>query len=117
MRAPARASISKSKSRCPRPKRSCHDLMQTQPRLLIVDDHPVFRRGLREIIEEDRFFRIVGEASDGQSALELAPATNPDIIAVDINMPPSKGLENARALPRRESARPLAVRAQSRSCG
>ena len=46
-------------------------------KLLIVDDHPVFRRGLREIIEEHARFKIIGEAGDGESGLRLAVAVIP----------------------------------------
>lgn len=66
--------------------------------MLIVDDHPVFRRGLREIIEEHPLFEVVGEASDGQLALCLVAEANPDIIVLDIDMPRLSGLEMARTL-------------------
>ncbi len=66
-------------------------------KLLIVDDHPVFRRGLREIIEENSRFQIVGESSDGSMALRLAQECRPDIAVVDIDMPQMNGLETVRA--------------------
>lgn len=72
-------------------------------KLLIVDDHPVFRRGLREIIEEHSCFRIVGEAGDGESGLRLAQECQPDIAIVDIDLPKQSGLEMARALRRMNS--------------
>lgn len=67
-------------------------------RVFIVDDHPVFRRGLREIIEEDSRFHVVGEASDGRTALRLISELKPKIAVVDIDMPGLSGLEVARAL-------------------
>jgi DNA-binding NarL/FixJ family response regulator len=70
--------------------------------LLIVDDHPVFRRGLREIIEESSAFRIVGEASDGETALRLVMELKPNIALVDIDMPRLNGLELVRALQERD---------------
>jgi DNA-binding NarL/FixJ family response regulator len=70
--------------------------------LLIVDDHPVFRRGLREIIEENSEFRIIGEASDGETALRLTAELKPDIAVVDIDMPRLNGLEMVRTLQKQE---------------
>jgi len=72
-------------------------------KLLIVDDHPVFRRGLREILEERRAFQIVGEAADGKSALEMLPQMKPDVLVLDIDMPRVNGLEMARSLQREKS--------------
>ena len=72
-------------------------------KLLIVDDHPVFRRGLREIIEERQKFQIIGEAADGKSALELLPQLKPDVVVLDIDMPGINGLEVARLLQRERS--------------
>ena len=61
--------------------------MKHKVKLLIVDDHPVFRRGLREIIEENSKFQIVGESSDGTTALRLAKELEPDIVVMDVDMP------------------------------
>jgi two-component system response regulator DegU len=77
--------------------------MQPKPKLLIVDDHPVFRRGLREIIEERRIFEVVGEAADGKTALTAVGESHPDIIVLDIDMPRLNGLEMARVLQREKS--------------
>src|SRR4029077_3644489 len=76
--------------------------MKHEVKLLIVDDHPVFRRGLRQIIEENPRFRIVGEASDGEAALRLATEVEPAIAVVDIDMPRLNGLEMVRALQRKQ---------------
>jgi len=72
--------------------------MKRDVTVLIVDDHPVFRRGLREVIEENPRFQIVGEASDGEAALRLVSELRPMIAVVDIDMPRLNGLEMVRAL-------------------
>jgi DNA-binding NarL/FixJ family response regulator len=71
--------------------------------VLIVDDHPVFRRGLREIIEENPRFKVVSEAPDGHAGLKSAAALKPDIIVLDIDMPGMNGLETARQLQKSQS--------------
>jgi DNA-binding NarL/FixJ family response regulator len=81
--------------------------MQPKIKLLIVDDHPVFRRGLRDIIEENSNFLVVGEASDGEAALCLISELKPDIAIVDIDMPRLNGLKMVRAL--QEMNLPVAV--------
>jgi DNA-binding NarL/FixJ family response regulator len=77
--------------------------MNREVRLLIVDDHPVFRRGLREIIAEHPDFKIVGEASDGDTGIRLVAERKPNIVLLDIDMPQSNGLVMARALNRNNS--------------
>ncbi|HWD20698.1 MAG TPA: response regulator transcription factor [Verrucomicrobiae bacterium] len=72
--------------------------MTREVKVLIVDDHAVFRRGLREVIEENPRFRIVGEAPDGEAALRLIPELKPRVAIVDIDMPRLNGLEMVRAL-------------------
>jgi DNA-binding NarL/FixJ family response regulator len=72
--------------------------MSQKLRILIVDDHPVFRRGLREIIGESKRFQIVGEAADGAVGLKLAGELRPDIIVLDVDMPHLNGLQMARTL-------------------
>jgi DNA-binding NarL/FixJ family response regulator len=81
--------------------------MKHELKLLIVDDHPVFRRGLRQIIDEHPRYRIVGEASDGAEALRVASECQPDIVVLDIDMPRLNGLEMARTLHKRKQ--PVAV--------
>jgi DNA-binding NarL/FixJ family response regulator len=76
-------------------------------KLIIIDDHPIFRRGLREIIEEKQEFKIVGEASDGKEGLKLIAKCNPDIVVMDVDMPNMNGLELARAL--RKDRSPIKV--------
>jgi two-component system, NarL family, response regulator NreC len=66
-------------------------------RLLLADDHVLVRQSLRTLLE-DEGFQVVGEASDGQSALEQARSLEPDIVVMDIGMPTRNGLDAARAI-------------------
>jgi two-component system, NarL family, response regulator NreC len=66
-------------------------------RLLLADDHALVRQSLKTLLE-DEGFQVVGEASDGQSALELARSLKPDIVVMDIGMPTRNGLDAARAI-------------------
>lgn len=71
-------------------------------RVLIVDDHPFFRVGLRRMLESDKRIRIVGEASSGFEALHLAEVTKPDLVLLDVQLPGVTGLQIGTAL-RRQS--------------
>src|SRR5689334_17094879 len=66
-------------------------------RILIADDHPLSRAGLRQVIESKSDFEIVAEAGDGESALEGLRRLRPDIVILDIGMPKMDGLAVARA--------------------
>lgn len=61
--------------------------------LLIVDDHPVFRQGLRDVFATDPLAEVIGEAADSQVALELAAQLRPDVVLMDINLPGASGLQ------------------------
>jgi len=67
-------------------------------KLLIVDDHPVFRQGLRDVFETDPQIRIVGEAADGDDAFAQAQESQPDVVLMDINLPSSSGLQVTRKM-------------------
>src|SRR5918995_5694746 len=61
-------------------------------RIVIADDHPIFRDGLRRLLESEPGFQVVGEASDGAEAVERAKALEPDILLLDVAMPRVTGL-------------------------
>ncbi len=69
-----------------------------ETRVLIVDDHPLLRRGVSQLLELEPGFVCVGEASSGQEALQLAAGQQPDLILLDLNMTGMDGLETLRAL-------------------
>ena len=72
--------------------------MKQEVTVLIVDDHPLLRHGLREVIGHNSRFKIVGEAADGEEAMHLFVTLKPDIAVIDIDMPRLNGLETIRAL-------------------
>lgn len=63
---------------------------------MIVDDHEMVREGLRSILKDDPELKVVGEAGDGEKALDLIPKLHPDIILLDIKMPGIDGVEVCR---------------------
>ncbi|GAA3908300.1 response regulator transcription factor [Sphingomonas limnosediminicola] len=69
-------------------------------RILIVDDHDAVRRGVRQLIETKPYYQVVGEASDGRSAIDIANETKPDIAVLDYSIPELNGLGLAQALRR-----------------
>jgi DNA-binding NarL/FixJ family response regulator len=76
--------------------------------IFIVEDHPLFRLGLREMIAEEQDYEITGETDNGLSALDTIQKTKPDIIFVDIGLPKLDGLELIRRL-RNEPDPPLSI--------
>ena len=72
--------------------------MSDKVKVLIVDDHPLFRQGLRQVIEGDSRFELVAEAGDGETALRLVGEKRPDVAVLDVNLPRLSGLEVARVL-------------------
>lgn len=74
--------------------------MGDEIQILIADDHPMMRKGLRLSIEEDQELKVVAEAADGEMALELIRKLRPQVTLLDIDMPKLDGLGVARAIAR-----------------
>ena len=75
--------------------------MTGQLRILIADDHPIVRQGLRKVLEERRDWNVVAEAGDGREAIRLAELHRPDVAIIDVAMPLLNGIEVVRQLARR----------------
>jgi DNA-binding NarL/FixJ family response regulator len=83
-------------------------------RLAIVDDHTLFREGLRALLAREADLMVVGEAQDAQSAYAMIEATRPDVVTVDMVLPGPNGVSVLRELVRRETtARLLALSAHA----
>jgi len=67
-------------------------------RVLLVDDHALVRQGFRRILEAEPDIEVVGEAADGRQAIQLAGATQPDVIVMDVAMPGLNGIEATRRI-------------------
>lgn len=67
-------------------------------RIVLIDDHKIFREGVKKVVEMEKDFIVVGEAGDGYEALELVESVQPDVILMDINMPRMNGVEATEAI-------------------
>lgn len=67
-------------------------------KIVLIDDHPLFRKGVGQMISDNPRFEVVGEAASGQQGLEIAQALRPDMVLIDINMKGMSGLETLRRL-------------------
>ena len=70
----------------------------TGPTLLLVDDHPVVREGLRSLLEERTSCRVIGEANNGREAVELCDRHKPDLVLMDLTMPEVNGIEATQTI-------------------
>lgn len=71
-------------------------------RILLVDDHPIVRQGLRTLLEGRPGWEVVGEASDGIEALDKVEALEPDVVVLDVTMPRMNGLEACRQIQKKK---------------
>jgi DNA-binding NarL/FixJ family response regulator len=78
-------------------------------RILIVDDHPLFREGLRQLIERDPSLNVCGEAADAAEAIRLVNETKPDLVIVDISLGNTSGIDLIKNLKARDAELPLLV--------
>src|SRR6185437_11491511 len=69
-------------------------------RILLVDDHALFRVGMRNILEREPDFEVVGDADDSRSAVDAALQTSPDIILMDLSLPAPGGIETTQRIKR-----------------
>jgi two-component system response regulator DegU len=67
-------------------------------KVLVVDDHPLFRQGLRRVLETASDVSVVGAAENGEEALEMARQLTPDVVVMDINLPSMNGMQVTRQL-------------------
>jgi DNA-binding NarL/FixJ family response regulator len=75
--------------------------LKTAKRIVIADDHPIFRNGLKQLIEAAADLQVIGEAEDGAAALHLLKALQPDVAILDISMPVMDGLDVVREIQQR----------------
>jgi DNA-binding NarL/FixJ family response regulator len=78
-------------------------------RILLVDDHPIVRQGLRTLLEGRPGWEVIGEASDGIEALEKVESLQPDVVVLDITMPRMNGLEACRRIQQQPKVSDLEV--------
>lgn len=81
--------------------------MSAEVRIVVVDDHTLFRRGLVGLLAEMEDFQVAGEAASGQEALTVIAAEKPDIVLLDVNMPGMSGIETLTAMKKQGIVSPV----------
>jgi len=74
-----------------------HNIIQ----VVVVDDHPFFRKGLRDVLDKEADIEVIAESGDGQEALEMLLTTKADVVLMDVNLPGLNGLQVTRRLKNR----------------
>jgi len=99
----------------PERRRGGPDRRDPEPltKIMLVDDHALFRMGMRGLLEREPDFEIVGEADDSRSAIDLALETSPDIILMDLTLPPPGGIETTQRIKRELPSTGIIVLAQN----
>ncbi|MFZ7306021.1 response regulator [Avibacterium avium] len=72
--------------------------MLDKMKVLLIDDHPLMRRGIKQLLELDETFEVVGDAGSGAEGINLALQTSPDLIILDLNMKGLSGIDTLKAL-------------------
>ncbi|MDG2915315.1 two-component system response regulator NarL [Bisgaard Taxon 10/6] len=72
--------------------------MTEKTKVLLIDDHPLMRRGIKQLIELDEIFEVIGDAGNGNDGISLALQLDPDLIVLDLNMKGLSGLDTLKAL-------------------
>jgi DNA-binding NarL/FixJ family response regulator len=70
--------------------------MLSKPNIILVDDHLVFREGLKSVLTIENIATVIGQASDGEEFIKLLPKLEPDLVLMDIEMPRMNGIEATR---------------------
>jgi two-component system nitrate/nitrite response regulator NarL len=84
-------------------------LSETPIKVMLVDDHTLFRKGLAELLEQQGSITIVGIAGNGDDALQMLATSQPDVVIVDLNMPPQGGLALLRRMRAEDWRKPVLV--------
>ena len=74
--------------------------MKRRTRVLICDDYPLFREGIKAVLREDPSIEVVGEARNGREGVEMSLELAPDVVILDISLPEISGLEATRRIKR-----------------